>query len=90
MASYPNWTDALEGAGTHHVLRGDYEATARDLIERLGYGAITCTFDCEVLAIRAADNRAAAFWGRVRASVIRRRLAAGGDGTPGRPSGSLH
>jgi len=90
MADERSWIDALEGSGTHHVLRGDPEATARELIERLGYGAITCALDCEVHAIKAADNSAAAFWGRVRASVVRRRLAAAGDKTPGSHDRRLH
>jgi len=90
MADERSWVDALDGSGTHHVLRGDPEATARDLIERLGYGAITCALDCEVHAIKVADNRAAAFWGRVRAAVIRRRLAAEGDAKPGGHARRLH
>jgi len=84
MASYPNWTDALEGAGTHHALRGDYEATARDLIARLGYGALACALDCEVHARKMADHKTVAFWGRVRSGVIRLRLAAAGDVRPER------
>jgi len=77
MADERNWVDALEGSGTHHVLRGDYEATARDLIARLGYGALTCALDCEVHARKMADHKTIAFWGRVRSGVIRLRLAEG-------------
>jgi len=90
MADERSRLDALEGAGTHHVIRGDPEATARELIERLGYGAITCALDREVHAIKAADDSAAMFWGRVRASVVRRRLAAAGYKTPGSDDRRLH